>query len=349
LRAGAERQASSAHELSTVGKGGKRADSRLGIVVIGRNEGARLEACLDSVAGRAADVVYVDSGSTDNSVVRARDLGAAVVELDPRVPFTAARARNEGFAYLQRLAPAVRYVQFVDGDCQLAKGWLDAGAHFLDGHPEVAAVCGRRRERYPERSVYNLLCDLEWDTPLGEARACGGDVMMRVTALAAVRGFRSSLIAGEEPELCFRLRAAGWRIWRLDHEMTLHDAAMTRFGQWWRRTVRAGHAFAEGAYLHGASRERHGVRESLSAWFWAIGLPLAAAAAGVGAGAWALLLLLAYPLQVIRLGLRGQHSARENWWYAVFLILAKFPESVGQIKFLVSRLRRSEPRLIEYK
>jgi GT2 family glycosyltransferase len=343
------REAPSAYGDASVGRRGKSADSRLGIVVIGRNEGARLEACLDTVVGRAAAVVYVDSGSVDDSVTRAGDFGAAVVELDPRVPFTAARARNEGFAYLQRFAPAVRYVQFVDGDCQVAEGWLDAGARYLDGHPEVAAVCGRRRERHPERSVYNLLCDIEWDTPVGEARSCGGDVMMRVTALAAVRGFRSSLIAGEEPELCFRLRAAGWRIWRLDHEMTLHDAAMTRFGQWWRRTVRAGHAFAEGAYLHGASRERHGMRESLSAWFWGIGIPLAVAAASVWAGMWALLVLLAYPLQMIRLGLRGQRSARENWWYAVFLVLAKFPESVGQIKFLVSHLRRIEPRLIEYK
>src|SRR3990167_5804095 len=221
--------------------------SAIGVVVIGRNEVERLERCLASLVGAAGKIVYVDSGSTDASVPMAQGLGVEVVALDMSRPFTAARARNEGFACLQRLQPDIHFVQFVDGDCEVVDDWLAKAQAFLCEHPAVAVVCGRRRERFPQRSIYNRMCDLEWDTPVGEAKACGGDALMRADAFAAVKGFRADLIAGEEPELCVRLRAIGWKVWRLGEEMTLHDAAMTHFSQWWQRTLRGGHAFAEGA------------------------------------------------------------------------------------------------------
>jgi len=321
----------------------------MGVVVIGRNEGLRLERCLASLVGAAEQVVYVDSGSTDDSVQMAKALGVEVVELDMSIPFTAARARNEGFARLQRLLPAMRYVQFVDGDCEVVEGWLSRAQAFLDTRSEVAVVCGRRRERFPQRSIYNLLCDLEWDTPIGEAKACGGDALMRADAFAAASGFRVDLIAGEEPELCVRLRANGWKVWRLAEEMTLHDAAMTRFGQWWRRTLRGGHAFAEGAFLHGAAPEKHWLRESRRAWFWGLGVPLATVIAMLMLGWSGLLLLLVYPLQVVRLARRGGRSTRENWLLALFLVLGKFPEMLGQAKFLLNRFGTGKTALIEYK
>ncbi|QHG64863.1 glycosyltransferase family 2 protein [Pseudomonas putida] len=321
----------------------------IGVVVIGRNEGQRLERCLLSLMGRADQLVYVDSGSSDGSVQLAHRLGVEVVALDMAQPFTAARARNEGFACLQAIVPGIRHVQFVDGDCEVDAGWLGKAQAFLDQHPDVAVVCGRRRERFPQRSVYNLLCDLEWDTPVGEAKACGGDALMRVDAFMAVSGFRPELIAGEEPELCVRLRAGGWKVWRLPDEMTLHDAAMTRFGQWWRRSLRAGYAYAEGAYLHGQTPERHWLRESRRAWLWGLNLPLAIFAVSLLSGGWGLLLLLVYPLQIVRLARRGERSTRENWWQAVFLVLGKFPEMLGQAKFLLNRYAAGKALLIEYK
>ena len=321
----------------------------VGVVAIGRNEGERLGHCLRSAAHLAATVVYVDSGSTDGSVALARNLGAAVVALNLDTPFTAGRARNAGFRHLRQLAPELRYVQFVDADCQMVPEWLDKAAGFLDQHPGVAAVCGRRRERHPEQSVYNSLCDIEWDTAVGETRACGGDAMMRVDAFESVQGFSAGLIAGEEPELCVRLRAAGWRIWRIAEEMTLHDAAMQHFGQWWRRTLRAGYAFAQGANLHGAAPERHWLRESRSAWFWGLGIPLIVVAVVAWWGAGGLWLLAIYPLQIVRLALRGGQLHRSNWRRAGFLVLGKFPEMLGQLKFLTHHHAGSQPRLIEYK
>lgn len=320
-----------------------------GVVVIGRNEGLRLERCLISLVGSAQKVVYVDSGSTDGSVQMALRLGVEVVELDMTIPFTAARARNEGFACIQRLLPAMRYVQFVDGDCEVVGGWLPRAQAFLDTHPDVAVVCGRRRERFPQHSVYNLLCDFEWDTPVGEAKACGGDALMRADAFAEASGFRPGLIAGEEPELCVRLRGNGWKVWRLGEEMTLHDATMTRFGQWWQRTLRGGYAFAEGAFLHGAAPEQHWLRESRRVWFWGLGVPLATVTASLVLGWFGLFLLLVYPLQVVRLARRGDRSTRENWLRAFFLVLGKFPEMLGQVKFLLNRFGAGKTALIEYK
>ena len=318
------------------------------MVVIGRNEGERLRKCLQALAGRA-HVVYVDSGSTDGSPQTARSMGVEVVALDARAPFTAARARNEGFRRVRERVPGLAHVQFVDGDCELVQGWLEKAALFLERHPLVAAVSGRLREKHPEYSVYNRLCDWEWDAPVGEAKACGGIAMIRASAFAAVAGFRPDLVAGEEPELCVRLRASGWRVWRLGEDMALHDAAIERFGQWWQRALRGGYAYAQAADLHGAPPERHGVRESRSTWFWGLGVPAGTAVLAAAWGAWALALLLMYPLQIARLALRGKRSPRDNWRRAAFMVLAKFPEMLGQAKFLYHRYARAPARLIEYK
>ena len=323
-------------------------EGRVGAVAIGRNEGARLKACLRSARRDASVVVYVDSGSTDGSVALARELGAQAVELDLSRPFTAARARNAGFRALCAAAPEVGFVQFVDGDCELREGWVAAAREFLEAHPDHAVVCGRRRERHPEASLWNRLCDREWDTPVGEAKYCGGDSLMRVAALEAVGGWRDDLIAGEEPELCVRLRAAGWRVARLDREMTWHDAAMTRFGQWWRRTVRGGHAYAEGAWLHGRGPERHWVRETARALLWGAGLPAVALAGAVLVHPAALALLLAWPLQAARLALRDG-GGREAWMRGALLTLAKLAEARGALRFLAGRLTGRRSGLIEYR
>jgi GT2 family glycosyltransferase len=319
-----------------------------GAVVIGRNEGERLRQCLGSLSAFAV-VVYVDSGSTDGSAKWARDQRAEVIELDTHLPFTAARARNAGFGRLRQLAPGLPYVQFVDGDCQLIEDWPDQAISFLDSHADVGVVCGRLRERFPDRSVYNWLCDREWEREGGEVRACGGIAMMRLNALEAVGGFRGDLIAGEEPELCVRLRAAGWRVWRLDGQMAVHDAAMTRFGQWWRRSIRGGYAFAQGAYLHGARPERHFVWESRRAWLWGVWLPLACLAAGLMFGPWGWATLLIYPLQTLRQTLRNRGPLGRRATVALFQVLARFAEGLGQIKFMRDRLIGRQAPLIEYK
>lgn len=329
------------------------AEPTIGLVAIGRNEGDRLKACLNSaIAQLSTDhIVYVDSGSTDDSVAWATNLGITVLTLDLSIPFTAARARNSGYEYLCTDYPQLQFIQFIDGDCQLATDWCTTALATLVAHQDVAVVCGRRREKCPEQSVFNQLCDMEWNTPIGEALACGGDALIRVSALQQVDGYRESLIAGEEPELCLRLRRHHWRILRIDADMTWHDAQITHFSQWWQRTVRAGHAYAEGAWLHGASPERHWVRESLRSWIWGFILPITILATLPGSNGWSLSGGLVYVFLAAKI-CRNQHS-NHSWpvsiQYALFCVLGKIPEAQGQLQFYWHRITGRTPKIVEYK
>jgi glycosyltransferase involved in cell wall biosynthesis len=324
----------------------------VGAVVIGRNEGARLEKCLRSLIGRVEAVVYVDSGSSDGSCDLASRLGAEVVALDMLRPFTAARARNEGLAKLRSLKPDVEYVQFVDGDCEVVEDWIVRAQGMMARDDSLGVVCGRRRERYPGASVYNQLCDLEWDTLIGYAKSCGGDAMFRVTAFEKAGGFDARLIAGEEPELCLRLRDVGWNVLRIDAEMTLHDAAMTEFGQWWRRAVRGGHACAEGAWMHGKSQELFNVRRIARIVWWGLVLPLATVVLTMSASLWCALLPLLYVAPFLRA--RGEQrrrgrSSRVATLYGFYSTLDKFPSLIGAWLFLFGKLTHRQSGLIEYK
>ncbi len=336
----------------------------LGAVAIARNEGERLQRCLRSLAGQCAAVVYVDSGSSDGSVEFARSLGVDVVELDMSKPFSMARARNAGFARLRALQPGLRLVQFVDGDCELDAGWLPAACAWLEQHPETVAVCGRRRERFPEASVYNRLCDLEWNTPAGRVRSCGGDVLMRAEAFAAAGGFNEALIAGEEPELCLRLRQAGGFIDRIDVEMTRHDAAIRSFGAWWKRTLRGGYgAMDVFVRLRGkvpdADVPFHHMTTSAKSWTdrWLVLLVLAAVCGGIlaglaGAAAGALLAVGLAAVQAFRIGWgvrRRAASLADALVYGLFTMIGKWAQRAGQRRYLRDVRAGRVIRIIEYK
>ncbi len=321
----------------------------VGVVIIGRNEGNRLIACLDSLASLIPQVVYVDSGSTDNSLIEANNRGAHTVSLDMTQPFTAARARNIGFNQIISLFPDIKFVQFVDGDCIIDAKWVGTAVDFLNIHSTVAVVCGRRRELYPHQSIYNYFCDNEWNTPVGEAKACGGDALMRADVIKLVGGYRNTLIAGEEPELCIRVRQAGYSVWRLDAEMTLHDAAMTKFSQWWKRTMRAGYAFAEGAYLHGSAPEYHWVAESKRAWVWGFVIPFLILLMLIIHPLTGCILLLIYPSQILRLTLKSKQKIKDAFLQSIFMTIGKFAEATGQIKFWCNLYFKQKSEIIEYK
>jgi glycosyltransferase involved in cell wall biosynthesis len=317
----------------------------IGIVIIGRNEGERLRRCLASVHSEVKSIVYVDSGSTDGSADLAERMGVEVVRLDVAQPCTAARARNEGFRALKALNPNIKFVQFIDGDCELATNWLKAALAFISERNDVAIVCGRLRERHPELSIYNRLCDFEWDTPVGEASMCGGNSVIRVDAFEAVAGFRAQLIGGEEPELCLRLREKKWKIWRLDAEMGVHDAAMTRFSQWWNRAVRGGYGMADVFWLHIHSPIRIYEKAIMSSIFWGGLLPLMI---GVTSLIYPLAIFAAliYPIQICRIAIRRGAIALHSWTYAAFIELAMFAQLYGILRLC---WRYWNGRIYEYK
>lgn len=333
------------------------ANNDVGLVIIGRNEGERLRRCLQSTRDMPHRL-YVDSGSTDQSVEIAQREGVLIIELQSPLPFTAARARNAGLNRLLAHYPQLQFVQTIDGDCELQPGWIETGLMALQADPRLAVVFGRRRERHPERSVYNALCDDEWNIPIGEAAACGGDAMFRLDALRAVSFFNPFMIAGEDSELSMRLREAGWHLQRLAAEMTLHDAALLRFGQWWNRTRRSGHAFAEMAHLHPEARNPNWPRTVRSIIVWGGLLPILTLVAIVMSLCvdpllWLVVALLLSPWPVKMAGLalsqrrRGLSRvlARAS---GVLLMFGKLPQFVGLIGYHWDRLADRRSTLIEY-
>lgn len=318
------------------------------VVVIGRNEGQRLIDCLNSLKNHRERTIYVDSASSDGSVEAAAKLCAEVLPLDMAIPFTAARARNAGFDAVMRRWPDTAFVQFLDGDCELDARWIATATTFLVMRKDVALVFGDRRERHPDRTIFNAMCDREWEGPPGEVPACGGDILIRASALKDLGGYSNELIAGEEPELCVRLRERGWKIWRLPCEMTRHDADISRLSQWWRRSVRCGHAYAQVSHLHRKSPSRIWTRNFRRAVFWGGLVPLAAIF-GTVLDPVGLALLLAYPLQILRLAFRTASKPGDRWIFATFDVLGKFPEMQGIAQFYVNRLINRQQRIIEYK
>lgn len=332
--------------------------AKLGLVVIGRNEGERLARCLASVRG-IPNRIYVDSGSIDGSRELARTQGVTVVELSIPPNFTAARARNAGLARLLADVPDLEFVQMVDGDSEVRSGWIEAGLMALQAEPDLALVYGRNRERHPERSIYNALCDDEWNTPVGEAAGCGGNALFRVGALREVNFYNPLMIAGEDTEMSMRMRKRGWRLRRIDSEMTLHDAAITRFGQWWNRTRRSGHAYGEMAFLHPDALDPNWPRSVRSILVWGGLLPTILCLAiimalAVDARWWtvAFLVFLPWATRVVQLAKRQRGrglSARVARASGLLLMFGKIPQFLGLIGYHRNRLLGRASRLIEHK
>jgi len=331
---------------------------KLGLVVIGRNEGARLARCLASVRS-IPHRIYVDSGSTDGSVALARSEGVIVVELAVPPEFTAARARNAGLTRLLEDEPDLEFVQMVDGDCEIREGWIAAAIARLQENPSLALVFGRRRERHPDRSLYNALCDDEWNVPVGVANGVGGDALFRVAALRAVNFYDPKMIAGEDTELAMRLRKAGWILHRIDVDMTLHDAAITRFSQWWKRTRRSGHGYGEMAFLHPDARDPNWPRIVRGIVMWGALLPALALIAAIAAATldlrWGIVTVLVIGLTLLnslRLAIRQRRRGLRlpvACASGLLLMVGKIPQFFGLLDYHLNRLRGRASRLIEYK
>lgn len=326
---------------------------RLGVVIIGRNEGPRLVRSLESLRPQCEAMVYVDSGSTDDSVQEATARGLLVVSLDMSKTFTPSRARNAGFAALMAEWADVTAVQFVDGDCEILPGWMDAAAAALDEDPERIAICGWGRELHPERSVYNRICQVEWRMgSAGEVSAFGGLVMIRADAFAAVDGFDENVIAAEDDELAFRLRAKGGIVWKLDRDCFGHDANILRFGQWWKRAQRGGYAYAQVSSMHGASSERKFVDDLQRTKRWGVIAPAIALIGAPFTRGLSLGLFARYPISMARAAQTAHR--RDNSWsdsvaWGVSCGLAVFPQAIGAQRFNRQHRRGGTHQLIEYK
>ncbi|NKB72691.1 MAG: glycosyltransferase [Candidatus Latescibacteria bacterium] len=246
------------------------------MVVIGYNGGARFKRCIASVQPQTDHIVYVDSGSTDDSVAWSQEQGVDVVVWEPE-HFSAGGARNRGFERLREQVPDLTYVQFLDTDMIVDGAWLATGRKALDEDPRTAIVCGRTREEQAHRSLYNRLSEMDWAKPLGPIEHCEGGCMARASMFAAVGGYATEFHGGVEEDLCHRLHQRGWSILHLNAPMIDHDAAQTAFAQWWQRRVRQGATFAHSAQISQAPAIHRVVRR---ARLWTAG-PLLIALGGL--------------------------------------------------------------------
>lgn len=333
----------------------------ISVVVIGRDEGQRLVRCLESlkqlagvrdgIKGDGIEIVYVDSASKDGSPERAAAYGARVIVLRAERP-SAALGRNAGWQ-----AARGEYILFLDGDTVLHPDFVRAARAEMENDASVAAVWGHRREMHPEHSIYNRILDLDWVYAPGVVEFCGGDVLMRRAVLEQMGGYDGELIAGEEPELCRRMRAAGYKILHIDKPMTGHDLQMTRWAQYWKRATRAGHAFAEvsGRFRHTedpfweGERRRNLIRGSFWMFSFAAGVVLSA----VLRSPWP------FALWMAMLAVLALRSAWKSRWkskdavtlllYGVHSHLQQVPICVGQLRYEFDRRRGARRTLIEYK
>lgn len=328
----------------------------LGVVVIGRNEAKRLGACLASVRAirgvpGSVATIYVDSDSSDGSPRLAAEAGVRVIELETAKP-TAALGRNAGWRAL-----ASELVLFLDGDTVLDPDFPRLAIEALGRDPQIVAVWGHRREIHADRSIYNRVLDLDWVYPAGFTDSCGGDVLMRRSALEAVGGYDAELIAGEEPELCRRLRARGGKILHVDAPMTGHDLALGSFKQYWRRAVRTGYAYAEVSRRYRNTPDPLWLAESrsnrLRGGFW-LATPLLAAVLVIAARS--LLPVLLWAALLGTLALRSAWKIRwktRDWLalsaYGLHSHLQQIPVLWGQVRCWAERARGKRAALIEYK
>ncbi|HEY0308950.1 MAG TPA: glycosyltransferase family 2 protein [Acidobacteriaceae bacterium] len=326
----------------------------ISVVIIGRNEGERLRACLASVAAMrhedfALELIYVDSNSTDNSLSIAQSAGAHTLTVDTRYP-TAGLARNIGWN-----AATGEYILFLDGDTILDPDFVRTVLPSL-ADDTIVAVCGNRRESHPERSIYNRVLDLDWNGPAGLVDYCGGDALFRRSALQLCNGYDPSLIAGEEPDLCRRLRAHGLHILHIDTPMTMHDLAITRFSQWWRRHTRTGYAYAQISERYRHTPIPLWLRESKANILRAVALTLLFNISILCALAvwsiWPLIFgLLFFATLVQRTALKARDKAADiptRMAYGVHSHLQQIPIFIGQLNYRTRR-RKTRPQLVEYK
>jgi glycosyltransferase involved in cell wall biosynthesis len=327
----------------------------LSVVIIGRNEGERLVACIQSVKKiplppEKLEIIYVDSASTDDSPTQAAALGATVLRVQPERP-AAAIGRNAGWR-----AAHAPYILFLDGDTLLHPDFYStAQKEFTDS--SVAVVWGHRRERYPERSLYQRVLDLDWVYPAGLSEFCGGDALMQRHVLEEIGGYDPHLIAGEEPEMCQRMRHCGYKILHIDAPMTLHDLAITRWGQYWRRAVRAGYAYAEISQRFKQTAHPLWSRDAKKNLIHAailMGVALFGVISSLALGSIlpSILSLLFYSALVIRSAWKVRWKS-QVWMtlllYGIHSHLQQIPIAMGQLSYYYNQLRGTKRQLIEYK
>lgn len=179
------------------------------------------------------EVILVDNASTDNTSDIARSLWPDTAP----VPLRIVHELEPGLSYARkRGVEETRYelVSFVDDDNWLAPNWVQTVAEIMNAHPEIGA-CGGRTEAVFEADPPFWFDKFQHNFVVGKQAEHAGDITwitghlwgagltVRKNALQELinNNFqhlltgrkKASLTAGEDYEICYALRLAGWRLW----------------------------------------------------------------------------------------------------------------------------------------
>ena len=332
-----------------------------GIVVVGANPRISPEAAVRS-AGDGRAVVFVSVGAGDEALSKAKQAGAIVVEGDPRSLTPGGRARNAGYRQLKKIAPHIRYVQFIESDNALDPDWISNAERFMERRTEVTIVEGIFQTAPSQQAELATINEARQKSISGEvALNSSENLFVRADKFEAVGGFRGDLLMRETDDLCVRLRRRGGRIWRIDYAMLVTGAAKPSQSSWWKSGVRRGFGNAYIASLHGGPPERVGVRETARAVFWGFTFPcliiFSAIAGGVGASMLApstpfyvvsgLVLgfgASAYVLKIFASAILRGAAKLSSWRRAFAIVFGKIPEFSGVWRFWFSGERPPRSR-----
>jgi GT2 family glycosyltransferase len=221
-------------------------------------------------------------------------------------------------------------------------------------------VCGQRRELYPQNSIYNLVLDLDWIGSGGFVDSCGGDALFRRSVLEQTKGYDSTLIAGEEPDLCRRIRSEGLKVFRIDQLMTLHDLNITSLGQYWKRAVRTGYAYAEVSSRYRYTSDPLWRGESIRNFKQVSALVLMCLAliyflftqSALILGTTLIIFSLIFMLLInrsMRICSWKTNERSTQFLYVLHSYFQQLPIFQGQINYFLNQLLRQKKNLIEYK
>lgn len=292
------------------------------VVIPAKNEETNLERCLDSLNGLDFDpeqfeVVVVDNGSTDRTVLVAGERGARVIEA-PRA--TIAQLRNLGAEN-----SSGEIIAFLDADCAVSPGWLKAAARHLDpgtgvvafGSPAIVPDGGTwvQQTWFLVRGKPNQVVEVDW---LESA-----NLMVRRSAFAALGGFNETLVTCEDYDLTSRLKTLGKII--SDHQVqAVHYREPATVSQFIKKEM-----WRSKSNYQGVLRRKVPLKElpslvlPLAAAFVFLSVPVLIAFYLLGFGStslWALLALLAaWEMPLLLLSLRK--CRREGGYMALKLLV----------------------------
>lgn len=186
------------------------------VVVVTRDRAASLERTLTALAKqsfRAHEVIVIDNGSVD-------DTEAVVKRFDARYESLPGRGIAE---CRQRGVDLARgsVVAMCDDDCVPAEDWLEELVRFFEANPDVALIGGlvnnigfEGRSRFKGKGRIGPSGQVLFVENPDEAEYFGSaNTAFRKDALAAVGGYDPFFASGyEEIDVCYRLRARGYRI-----------------------------------------------------------------------------------------------------------------------------------------